>query len=152
VAHAGFLRDHHSGPTSDVVTLVRGLLDAGDEAAERSLAGAVAHVHDTLDTLLVRAPSFAEHRALIRFVTRLTLAPRQSREANIQELRAAGYSDREVHDVVNVACCFAYMNRLADGLGVTDPGSADGPWALELMGAERCAAHRAWAAGTSARS
>ena len=58
-------------------------------------------------------------------------------------MRAAGYSDREVHDVVNVACCFAYTNRLADGLGVTDPGSADGPWALELMGTERCRAHTA---------
>ncbi len=149
MAHAGFLRDHHSGPIADVVTLVRGLLDIGDEAAELPLAASVAHVHDALDGLLERAPSFVEHRALIRFVARLTLAPRQSQVADIQTLRDAGYSDREVHDVVNVACCFAYMNRLADGLGVTDPDSADGPWALEFMGVERCTAHTAWAAGTS---
>ena len=147
MAHAGFLRDLHSGPSTEVVALMRCLLDAGDRAAELPLAEGVGHVHDAIDVGLAEAPSLVEHRALLHFVARLTLAPRQSRAAHVDELRDAGYSDREIHDVVNVVCCFSYMNRLADGLGVTDPNSADGAWARELMGEVRCAAHAEWAAG-----
>jgi len=48
---------------------------------------------------------------------------------------------------VHVVCCFSYMNRVADGLGVTAHPD-DGGWAERLMGAERLATHRRWAEGT----
>jgi len=135
-----------------VVGLVRGLLDAGDAASEQPLTEGLATVDAAIAHLAEAAPSLAEHHDLLRFAAHLTLAPRRSREAHVQALRAAGYSDREVHDVVNVVCCFSYMNRLADGLGVREPGSARGAWARQLMGDERCAAHEAWAAGDASRS
>lgn len=51
-----------------------------------------------------------------------------------------------LHDVVHVVCCFSYMNRLADGLGVTARPEA-GSGAERLLGADRVAAHRRWASG-----
>lgn len=115
-------------------------------ANERPLPEAVSTLESIVDPLLEGAPSLSAHAALLRFVVRLTLAPRSMRATYLSPLRDAGYSDREIHDVVNVVCCFSYMNRLADGLGVTDHPE-DGGWAERLLGAERVAAHRRWAAG-----
>ncbi|MEO0601628.1 MAG: hypothetical protein AAF211_09335 [Myxococcota bacterium] len=143
MSHAGFLRDHHDGPTEDVVGLVRALADAGEAAAELPLRDGVSLVQARIDTAL-EGSSLAEHRTLLHYVARLALAPRTMRAVHLAPLRADGYADRELHDVANVVCCFSYMNRLADGLGVTSdypPGS----WAEQLLGAERLAAHRAWA-------
>ena len=145
MSHAGFLRDHHSGPTADVVRLVRALLHAAEDAALHPLKTGLSRVHTAIDAALDDATSLAEHRTLVHFAARLTLAPRTSRQAHLQALRDAGYSDRELHDVVQVVCCFSFMNRLADGLGVTDPTEREGAWALELMGEARCAAHVVWA-------
>jgi len=39
-------------------------------------------------------------------------------EANIARLRAAGFSDRGIHDAVQVIAYFSYINRVADALGV----------------------------------
>jgi len=147
VAHAGFLRDHHPGPEQEVITLIRGLADAGDEAAEMPMRAGLAHVIRRLDELLRQTPSLAMHRELLAVVARLTLAPRLSTDAGLQALRDEGYSDRELHDLVHVVCCFSYMNRVADGLGVTAHPD-DGGWAERLMGAERLATHRRWAEGT----
>ncbi len=156
MSHAGFLRDQHPGPEHDVITLIRGLAETGEEAAARPLAQAVAHVQQAIPGLLERAPSFAEDRPLLTVVAQLTLAPRGMRASALAPLREAGLSDREIHDVVNVVCCFSYMNRLADGLGVTadyapdrPPDHPEGPgsWAERLLGAARLAAHRGWAAG-----
>ena len=39
-------------------------------------------------------------------------------ETDVQRLRDAGLEDREILDVCQVASYYAYVNRLADGLGV----------------------------------
>jgi alkylhydroperoxidase family enzyme len=39
---------------------------------------------------------------------------------DVEALRAAGFSDTAIHDVVQVTGFFSYYNRLADGLGI-DP-------------------------------
>ncbi|MEM6931917.1 MAG: hypothetical protein AAF602_33605 [Myxococcota bacterium] len=125
------------------MSLVRALLDAGEAAAELPLREGVALVQSHIDAAL-EGSSLAEHRALLHYVARLALAPRTMRAEHLGPLRAEGYSDRELHDAANVVCCFSYMNRLADGLGVTShypPGS----WAEQLMGTERLADHHAWA-------
>jgi alkylhydroperoxidase family enzyme len=41
-------------------------------------------------------------------------------EADVQALRAAGFDDAAVHDIVQITALFNYYNRLADGLGI-DP-------------------------------
>jgi len=40
--------------------------------------------------------------------------------AHLDELRAHGLDDRALSDLTQVAAYFAYINRIADGLGV-DP-------------------------------
>ena len=39
-------------------------------------------------------------------------------EADIQQLRAAGWDDTAIHDATQVIGFFNYINRVADGLGV----------------------------------
>ena len=65
---------------------------------------------------------------------------------HLDPLRSVGLSDDEIHDVVHVVCCFSYMNRLADGLGVSVLPDREA-LAVELLGAEALAAHREWSAG-----
>ncbi len=37
---------------------------------------------------------------------------------DVEELRAVGFSDRDILDIVEVAAYYAYANRIADGLGI----------------------------------
>ena len=39
-------------------------------------------------------------------------------ESDVGALRAAGLSDRAIHDAVQVGAYFSYINRVAQGLGV----------------------------------
>ena len=39
---------------------------------------------------------------------------------DIDDLRQAGFTDRAIHDAVQVISYFNYINRVADGLGI-DP-------------------------------
>ncbi len=38
---------------------------------------------------------------------------------DVETLRSAGFSDRDVLDIVEVVAYYAYANRIADGLGIT---------------------------------
>ena len=81
---------------------------------------------------------------LIRFVTELTLRSGQVTSAHIDKLRALTFTDRDIHDIVMVSACFAFMNRLADGTGVTlQPDRY--PLAAELFGDDALTAHLEWA-------
>jgi alkylhydroperoxidase family enzyme len=50
---------------------------------------------------------------------------------DVEALRAAGFSDRAILDIAQITAYYAYVNRLADGLGVSleaywdTPGEAD---------------------------
>ena len=57
-------------------------------------------------------------RAMLDYAVKLTRDPAGMVEADVQALRDAGFSDRAVLDVCQIASYFAYVNRLADGLGV----------------------------------
>lgn len=56
-------------------------------------------------------------RALCDFAERVTLAPQRLGAADLAPLRAAGLSDAEIHDAVQVIAYFNYVNRVADALG-----------------------------------
>ena len=56
--------------------------------------------------------------AMLRFAVKLTLTPAAVHEADTDSLRSAGFSDRDILDIVEVIGYYAYANRLADGLGV----------------------------------
>lgn len=37
---------------------------------------------------------------------------------DVQRLRAVGFDDRAIHDACAIVAYFAFVNRIADGLGV----------------------------------
>jgi uncharacterized peroxidase-related enzyme len=64
-------------------------------------------------------------RAICDYADKLTREPWAMTESDLDPMRAAGMSDREILDVNLITCYFAYVNRLADGLGVALEGDDD---------------------------
>jgi uncharacterized peroxidase-related enzyme len=66
-----------------------------------------------------RKAVITEHdRLMLEYAWKLTLEPWAMVEADVGNLRQAGFSDRDILDMNMVAGYFAFANRLADGLGV----------------------------------
>jgi alkylhydroperoxidase family enzyme len=55
---------------------------------------------------------------MLVYVEKLTLTPWEMVEVDVQALRQAGFSDVAILDINQVTSYYAYVNRLADGLGV----------------------------------
>jgi len=55
---------------------------------------------------------------MLRYVKKLTLTPSRVERSDVETLRAAGYSDEDILAIVEVTAYYAYVNRIADGLGV----------------------------------
>ncbi len=64
------------------------------------------------------APIPAPDRALLDYAVKLTREPWSMTRADADALRAAGFSDSAILDLNLVASYYAFVNRLADGLGV----------------------------------
>ena len=60
----------------------------------------------------------ARRLAILNYAERLTLAPASVTRADVDALRGAGLSDTDVLHVAEVVGYYAYVNRIADGLGV----------------------------------
>lgn len=56
--------------------------------------------------------------ALLGYAEKVTLNPATMTETDVNQLRRAGWSDRTIHDATQVIGYFAYINRIADALGV----------------------------------
>jgi uncharacterized peroxidase-related enzyme len=65
-----------------------------------------------------KAPLVAADRAMLDYAAKLTCEPWNMVEADVIALRQAGFSDRAILDINQVTGYFAFVNRLADGLGV----------------------------------
>ena len=61
----------------------------------------------------------ARQRAMLDYANKLTRDPGALRAADMQALRTAGLDDRSILDLNQTVSYFAYVNRVADGLGVT---------------------------------
>ena len=61
---------------------------------------------------------------------KLTLTPSQMSQDDIKALRGCGYTDEDIHDIVQIAAYFNYINRIADTLGVP-PEDFMEPWSRE---------------------
>lgn len=67
-------------------------------------------------------------QALLGYVEKLTLDPASVRRADLGALRDAGFDDADVLAICEVTAYYAYVNRIADGLGVQlEPGLEQGP-------------------------
>ncbi len=58
-------------------------------------------------------------RAMLDYADKLTRDPGALRAADMQALRTAGLDDRSILDLNQTVSYLAYVNRVADGLGVT---------------------------------
>ncbi len=56
--------------------------------------------------------------AMLEYVARLTDDPSSVTAADIERLRATGFDDRAIHDICAIVGYYAFVNRMADGLGV----------------------------------
>ncbi len=61
----------------------------------------------------------ARQRAMLDYADKLTRDPGALRAVDMQALRTAGLDDRSILDLNQTVSYFAYVNRVADGLGVT---------------------------------
>ncbi len=55
---------------------------------------------------------------MLAYAARLTTTPAKMGEKDIDRLRDAGFNDRAIHDICTITSYFAFVNRIADGLGV----------------------------------
>ena len=55
---------------------------------------------------------------MLRFAVKLTRTPGAMEDADVEAMRSAGFSDRDILDIVEVVGYYAYANRVADGLGI----------------------------------
>ncbi len=81
-------------------------------AAQESL------VHALLEWPVEALPLSAREKALVGYADKLTLTPARVTAADIAPLREAGLDDRAIHDACAIVAYFAFVNRIADGLGV----------------------------------
>ncbi len=56
--------------------------------------------------------------AMLEYAAKLTLEPWNMCEDDVIKLRKKDFSDEAILDIVQIAGYFAFVNRLADGLGV----------------------------------
>ncbi len=63
-------------------------------------------------------------RALLGYADQLTTAPMTIGRSDLDRLRAEGLDDRAIHDTCAIIAYFAFVNRIADGLGVDLEGNA----------------------------
>ncbi len=64
------------------------------------------------------APLSPKRAAMLTFAVKLTKTPGAMEDADVDTLRSAGFSDRDILDIVEVVGYYAYANRIADGLGI----------------------------------
>jgi uncharacterized peroxidase-related enzyme len=63
--------------------------------------------------------------AIAAYAARLTTAPAEVSEADVERLRAVGLGDLEILDLNNIVAYYNYINRVANGLGLRTEIPAD---------------------------
>ena len=64
--------------------------------------------------------------AMVAYAVKLTLTPGEMVRSDVESLRSVGFTDRDILDIAEVIAYYAYVNRIADGLGVpTEPWIED---------------------------
>ena len=64
------------------------------------------------------APLEPRRRAMLVYVEKLTRSPGAVTRADVEALREVGFGDRDVLEIAEVTAYYAYVNRIASGLGV----------------------------------
>lgn len=59
-----------------------------------------------------------QNRSMLDYAVKLTLHPWAMQQVDVESLRQAGFDDSQILDINQICGYFAFVNRLADGLGV----------------------------------
>lgn len=73
---------------------------------------------EAIRTDYTTAPITLAERALLDYAVKLAREPWAMQQEDIERLRSAGWSDAAVLDLVIVTAYYAFVNRIAQGLGV----------------------------------
>ena len=65
-----------------------------------------------------KADISSAQRAMLDYAAKLTKTPGEMTEKDLVPLRKLGYDDRAILDINQITSYYAYVNRVADGLGV----------------------------------
>lgn len=66
----------------------------------------------------VAAAQTEADRVMLSYAFKLTRTPGETTAADVESLRTVGFDDVAIHDICTIVAYFAFVNRLADGLGV----------------------------------
>jgi len=58
-------------------------------------------------------------KTMLKYAIKLTKQPYTILPDDIQQLKDAGFADRDILDINQITAYFNYVNRIADGLGVS---------------------------------
>jgi alkylhydroperoxidase family enzyme len=67
------------------------------------------------------APISEAERALLRFVALVTRHAHRTTDADVEGLRAIGWTDAQIAECIYITALFAFFNRVADAFGLEDP-------------------------------
>ena len=73
------------------------------------------------------APVSEAERALLGFARLVTEHAYRTTDADIEALRAHGWTDPQIAECVYITALFAFFNRVADAFGLDDPHYFDHP-------------------------
>lgn len=60
-----------------------------------------------------------QDKAMLDYAAKLTRTPWDMQESDVTHLAELGFDDRAILDIAQVTAYYAYVNRIADGLGVS---------------------------------
>lgn len=60
-----------------------------------------------------------EEKLMLHYAKKLTKEPKSIKERDVTALKKAGFTDRDIFDINQITAYFNYVNRIADGLGVS---------------------------------
>jgi uncharacterized peroxidase-related enzyme len=58
-------------------------------------------------------------RAMLDYAVKLTVSPSTASEEDVKKLRAHGFDDRDILDIVYVICLYNFNDRMADAMGIS---------------------------------
>jgi uncharacterized peroxidase-related enzyme len=72
-----------------------------------------------LETDYTQAELSPANRAMLDYSAKLTRTPWEMNVEDVEGLKRVGFTDRAILDIAQIVAYYAYVNRIADGLGVS---------------------------------
>ena len=80
------------------------------------------------------APIDDKHKALFAFLEKMNRESNRLRREDLDEARAAGWSDEALYDAITVCALFNFYNKWIDATGVSDMSAAAYAMSGERLG------------------